>query len=232
MNKINLIAIATALLTCSGFAAAQDTRSEILRYYPCASALDTPTLEYLGDWANATKNDPCMLDATEFEDIFGFPMDEKTGGTDDYNPENQPVQNAGRPVTLLGLNMAMSTAEMSNVLARQGFDCTVEEDPGHPTPLMCSRDELPMQVMLIRPLFSDERVLSFNCKLFDTCPYTQEEVAGFLIKEGISDYFEVEERQFGWAYCGRAPTGEKVCAEPGGISLSQGALGAPAPSFN
>lgn len=64
---------ALALALSAGAAAAQDRRTELLGFYPCGALLDDAALAYLADFANATKQDPCLMDADAFAAAFGGP---------------------------------------------------------------------------------------------------------------------------------------------------------------
>ena len=62
-----------ALALAAGTAVAQDRRTELLAFYPCGALLDDAALAFLADFANATKQDPCLMDAEAFASAFGGP---------------------------------------------------------------------------------------------------------------------------------------------------------------
>lgn len=80
------VAVLATGLALGGAASAQELdaarRASLLEFYPCASGLTDPQLDYLGDWANATKTDPCLLDAAEFTANFGGDMVAEAGAGD------------------------------------------------------------------------------------------------------------------------------------------------------
>ena len=47
-----------------------EQRSRLIEFYPCAARLSDEALFELSEWANAVRQDPCMLSAEEFTALF------------------------------------------------------------------------------------------------------------------------------------------------------------------
>lgn len=72
MWKLLTPIIFCSLASVSNAELTEQRRGELLEFYPCGIELSDDELQYLADWANATKQDPCMLTTEEFLQFFSL----------------------------------------------------------------------------------------------------------------------------------------------------------------
>lgn len=131
------------------------------------------------------------------------------------------------PITLLGVNLAMSRDDIIGVLAEQGFACKGGSE------MLCETENASVRV--------GEDQLTFSCGFFNSCENDVRAIAKALVEDGIAPEMQ---RQFdtiepfealgnsvqGEQYCGAGPEGDLICVQMNLISdpfifIKRGSLG-------
>lgn len=89
------------------------------------------------------------------------------------------------PIKLFGIDWSMSYDEMVTVLEDKGYDCETDEDT-----IDCLIGEYGTGDEYEIKIFTGEyNFVQFNCKVFNGCQYSIEQIRDLLIEEEIASFF-------------------------------------------
>lgn len=138
------------------------------------------------------------------------------------------------PITILGLNVAMTKDQAIKVINNRGLKCEDKASDGNGL-LDCTMEKRPRGISI---RFSNGKidVILISCFLFNMCEYSLEDGGQALVDSTIIGSLQHEKKFNTDAFCSNGKAGDKVClfgfeGKVDFLTVEKYTYGSPKPSF-